>query len=195
VAYHIHNTDAYVLRSIPVGEANTMVFLFTKNLGLIVAIAQGSRLLKSKLRYSLQPFMKTRVSLVKGRSQWRVVNAVSKEQLISGLENINLKEVIARLFNFVQKFVGEEEKHLEVFNNLEKGINFLAQISEESVRDVEAVIVFRILYSLGYIAPSDELVSLLDSHIWEIGLIENLEKQKNGIISSINNAFKESQLD
>ena len=54
MAHHVYTTPAYLIESTPSGEANKSYLLFTKDLGMIRATAQGVRLLKSKLRYSLQ---------------------------------------------------------------------------------------------------------------------------------------------
>ena len=70
-----HHTDAIVLAARDVGEASRMLCLFTRELGMVHAHAQGVRLLRSKLRHHLQPLTRAHVSLVRGREVWRVVGA------------------------------------------------------------------------------------------------------------------------
>ena len=41
--HHIYETNAFVLKNIPHGEADAMLTLFTEELGLIRALAQGIR--------------------------------------------------------------------------------------------------------------------------------------------------------
>src|SRR3989344_5676480 len=75
MSHHIYETDAFVFSALPHGEASRYMVLYTREFGLVRAAAQGLRELKSKLRYSLQPFSLSVVNLVHGRSGWRIVNA------------------------------------------------------------------------------------------------------------------------
>ncbi len=83
--HHIYNTEGFVIGGTNVGEANKLLKIFTKDFGMITGSAQGIRHLKSKLRYSLQDFSYSSVSLVKGKEMWRVVNAERKENLFISL--------------------------------------------------------------------------------------------------------------
>ena len=65
--HHIYHTEAFVLGSRNVGEANKMLSLYTRELGLVYAHAQGIRLGKSKLRFGLQDFSHATVDLVQGK--------------------------------------------------------------------------------------------------------------------------------
>ena len=54
--HHIYTTKAIIIKSLPLGEANKIYFLLTKDLGFIKASAQGVRLDKSKLKGHLEDF-------------------------------------------------------------------------------------------------------------------------------------------
>lgn len=71
----IHTTPALVVGSKPNGEASKLIFLFTREFGLITAVAQGIRFEKSKLRYCAQDYNLGIFSLVKGKEFWRLVGA------------------------------------------------------------------------------------------------------------------------
>ncbi len=72
---HIYTTKAFLMKSVSTGEANKIYFLFTADLGLVRATAQGIRLEKSKLKGHLQDLYFVNVSLVKGKDLWRIVSA------------------------------------------------------------------------------------------------------------------------
>ena len=76
--HHLHHTEAYVLGSSPKGEDSKLLRLYTRELGLVYAHAQGVRKLSSKLRFTLQDFSLATVDLVRGREIWRVTTATPR---------------------------------------------------------------------------------------------------------------------
>src|SRR5690349_11857408 len=73
--YAIHTTPGFIIGSRPYGEAGKMLSIFTRDLGLVLAAAQGIRLEKSKLRYSAQDYSFGTFSLVRGKEFWRLTNS------------------------------------------------------------------------------------------------------------------------
>jgi recombinational DNA repair protein (RecF pathway) len=62
--HHIYTNPAFIVHSSPYGEAGKFLLLFTKDFGMIGAVAQGIRLTQSKLRYHIQQgLMKLRVKM------------------------------------------------------------------------------------------------------------------------------------
>jgi len=57
------------------GEAGRHYFIFTRDLGMVTASAEGVRKISSKLRYVLQDFAYLKIDLVSGRNIFRVTNA------------------------------------------------------------------------------------------------------------------------
>ena len=82
--HHIYHTEGFVLSGQSVGEANKYFRIFTKDFGMVGAMAQGIRLLQSKLRYSLQDYSYSKISLVRGKQVWRIVGAI-KEKIFTSL--------------------------------------------------------------------------------------------------------------
>ncbi|MCE9517782.1 recombination protein O N-terminal domain-containing protein, partial [Candidatus Nomurabacteria bacterium] len=72
--HHIYHTKSFVIGSYNRGEANKILVLYTREMGLVRAVAQGIRLNKSKLRFGLQDFSYASVDLVRGRDIWRVTS-------------------------------------------------------------------------------------------------------------------------
>ncbi len=75
MSYHIHETEAIVLASRNVGEADKIIRFYTKDFGTIAVIAKGVRLEKSKLRGSLDMCMHTRIAFVVGKDMYRLTDA------------------------------------------------------------------------------------------------------------------------
>lgn len=73
-----YGTEAWVLGSRDVGEADRLVILYTKDLGRIDALAKGVRVISSKLRGHLNTFSNTRVLLTPGKEYWRLLDAETK---------------------------------------------------------------------------------------------------------------------
>jgi len=54
--HHIHHTEGIILESRNFGEGGKYYSIFTRDLGMVYASAQGVRKMSSKLRFILQDF-------------------------------------------------------------------------------------------------------------------------------------------
>jgi DNA repair protein RecO (recombination protein O) len=59
--HHIYHTEGFILSSRNVGEANKILTIYTREIGFVKALAQGVRLVKSKLRFALHDFSYTNI--------------------------------------------------------------------------------------------------------------------------------------
>jgi len=59
----LHKTEAVVIHTIKLGEADKIVTLFTKELGKIKAVAKGARRIKSRFGSSFEPFTQINTTL------------------------------------------------------------------------------------------------------------------------------------
>src|SRR4051812_15310479 len=91
MAYHIYRTEGIVLRGSPDGESNKYLSVYTRELGLVGATARSVRKAESKLRYGLQEYSISTVSLVRGRDVWRITNAVPISNIYADLKNDKAK--------------------------------------------------------------------------------------------------------
>ena len=104
--HHIYQTEGIVLERRPVGEAGIYVSIFTRDFGFLRADARGCRSLASKLRYSLQDFSRSNISLVRGRNSWRVTGAYLIENLNSELKECREKLFLsARVFSLLRRLL------------------------------------------------------------------------------------------
>jgi DNA repair protein RecO (recombination protein O) len=161
--YHIYTTRGIVLGSHPSREADRLYAILTEDLGLVRARAGGVRLEKSKLRGMLEPFSLVRVSLVRGKGEWRITSAELVRALAHGPE-------LARPFSLLEKLVAGEEPHPELFRAIEA-------LLESGDPGAETQMVARILYHLGYLREEDlglaprELVLAINRSLRETHLL------------------------
>jgi DNA repair protein RecO (recombination protein O) len=76
-AANSYRTDALVLRTYKLGEADRIIVLLTPGHGQIRAVAKGVRRTTSKFGATLEPFMLSRLQLVRGRTLDIVTQAAS----------------------------------------------------------------------------------------------------------------------
>ena len=79
--HHIYHTEGIILGSRNFGEAGKHYYIFTRDLGMITATAQGVRKMSSKLRFVLQDFSYIKIDLVQGKNIFRVTNALKTNKL------------------------------------------------------------------------------------------------------------------
>jgi DNA repair protein RecO (recombination protein O) len=194
--YKIYETKGYVLSSIPSGEADRLLNVFTKELGLVRAKAQGIRYEKSKLRFSTQDFSEVNISLVRGKGYWRLVNASSESNLFQEIKDRNKLEVVLRIFSLLERLIQGEEKNDDLFNILDSAISYLSNtdIKKEDLLDVECVIVLRILNNLGYVGNNKNLSFFTLGSDMHDDVAKEMKTERKHALTEINRALKESQL-
>lgn len=196
MAHVVHKTEGIVLGTYPVGESNALVHVFTRDLGLITASAQGIRRLQSKLRYATQLYCVSHVSFVYGKSSWRLTNAVPLHQLYYDVLDQDKRRVIAQTCALLRRLVTGEEKNNVLYDVVAQGFLFLkdAQLSPEAIRSFEFLFVLRILYQLGYVSASPGLELLAVGTAWNERVVSDMQTQRREAASTINKAILESQL-
>lgn len=192
--HHIYHTEGIILGSKNYGETGRYYSIFTKDLGLIYASAQGVRKMSSKLRFVLQDFAYIRVDLVQGKDFWRVTSATKTNELeeITKLpKNLSVFSNIARL---LKRLLAGVESNPELFTDVLNGLFVLEKAKdEEELRNIEMIIVLRILSNLGYIGGGEEVQKLARSPL-EAGLVYEISKQRSQVLSLINKTLKETHL-
>jgi recombinational DNA repair protein (RecF pathway) len=204
--HHIYHTEGIILSSKNFGEAGKYYSIFTRDLGLIHARAQGVRKLSSKLRFVLQDFAYLKIDLVAGREIFRVTNASKTnvlEQITKKPETLKVFSNIARLL--VRLLAGVEPNEA-LFVDLLHGLTLLEKIQKKEparnathsvaggdLRNIEAIIVLRILHNLGYIGDEDSVQNFIKSP-FEENIIFELSKGRTQVLQQINKALKETHL-
>ena len=193
--HHIHHTHGFVLGSKNIGEANKMLTIYTREMGLIRAMVQGVRLNKSKLKYSLQDFSYGTIDLVRGRDISRVTSANNISSFPFARLTSSSLLLIARISKLLERLCDGEESNIKIFDDLIQVLYLLdhPNVEPSSREALELHLVLRIMNSLGYIGELNLLSRYIEGSI-DLDKIDLLLKEKRSIISHINKAINESQL-
>ncbi len=194
--YHVHTTDAYILERNPHGEANALITLFTREFGRIQAVAQGVRKGVSKLNPSLQEYSRVRVSLVRGREWWRVVSVGGCTSLFACTKNDEERlRVVVNSSKLLGRLVQGEEGNEALFDAFTEVMHLLADRSNtrEVISALEIILVLRVLYHLGYVSKTDDIVSIIEEGVSD-AIISKVLTVRSQLISSINTSLKVTQL-
>ncbi|MFQ5661938.1 MAG: DNA repair protein RecO [Candidatus Paceibacteria bacterium] len=193
----LYSTECIVLGAVDSGEASKYISLFTKDIGLVKAVAKSVREEKSKLRYSLQDFSCTYATLVRGKDVWRLTGAEERYNLHNELKGESEKLfTITQILDLLQRLVHGEEKNDYLFDTLSYGLEFMKEnkMNKEMLKNFEHLVVLRILYSLGYIAKKNNFAELLRLTEINYKLLKETESKRKDIIFAVNRALKEAHL-
>ena len=193
--HHIYHTHGFVLSSINKGEANKMLTVYTREMGLVRAMVQGVRLHKSKLRFAIQDFSYANIDFVRGKDVWRITSAKNINTFPFARSSRPSLLIIARISKLLERLCDGEESNEKIFDDFMQALYLLDDdsITDSSREAIELHLVLRIMNTLGYIGDSSNLIDYLGGDI-SIDKTEILLKEKRSIISHINKALNESQL-
>ena len=192
--HHIYHTEGLILGNKNFSEAGRYYSIFTRDLGMIYASAQGVRKISSKLRFVLQDFAYVKIDLVQGRDFWRITSASKTNQLEQISKNQKTFAVFYNIANLLKRLLAGVEPNEALFIDLINGLSVLEKIeNKDDLRNLEAVLVLRILNNLGYIGGGDTLQSVIKSP-FEDNLVFEVAKNRAKILSEINKALKETHL-
>jgi len=192
-----------VISSREVGESSKLIKIFTREIGLINAYAQGIRELRSKLRYSLQDLSYVSISLVRGKNIWRISGTYQVLTLpLIKAEGDRLR-ILSRILKLMLRLVGFDDKNKELFDELRDAICFLGkeELNSRDLRNFEIIVVLKILYHLGYLGDSNsfgvgttELNQFIILPLRDKELLRNMEEFRGVCVSVINESLKHTQL-
>lgn len=192
--HHIYHTHGFILSSRNVGEANKVFSVYTREMGLVRAVAQGVRLHKSKLRFTMQDLSYANIDLVRGKDVWRITTARHISSFTLARASTSSLVLMTRVGRLIERLCVGESPNETIFDDFIQALYILdSDISKESKEALELHLVLRILNSLGYIGDSELLVKYLSSD-FDHSKTEMLLSDRQSIIAHINKALTESQL-
>ncbi|MDD5720859.1 MAG: DNA repair protein RecO [Candidatus Pacebacteria bacterium] len=191
--HHIYHTEGIILGSKNSGEAGRYYYIFTRDLGMIYATAQGVRKISSKLRFVLQDFAYVKIDLVQGLNFWRVTSASKTNALEHLTKNPKTFEVFSNIASLLRRLLAGIEPNEALFADLINGLSVLEKAGTNDLRNLEAIIVLRILNNLGYIGENEVLQNLIKSP-FEENLVFEISKSRPEVLHQINKALKETHL-
>ncbi|MES2315467.1 MAG: DNA repair protein RecO [Patescibacteria group bacterium] len=158
--HHIYHTEGIILGSRGYGEAGKYYSVFTRDLGMIYASAQGVRKISSKLRFVLQDYAYLKIDLVQGKDFWRIITA----EKTGYLEKITKKTETFKIFNniarLLKRLLPGTEANEPLFQAVVSGLLDLENAhTKEEFEDQEIGLVLNILKKLGYVEGGHEAAS------------------------------------
>jgi len=190
--YEKYITEGIVLGKRSVGEANTLVFILTRELGLVRAKATSSRREVSKLRYGLETLSRGRYTFVRGKQEWRLtgVDEVSRELL--GTTPAQSKR-LGQVSRLLMRLVLGAEHTPELYKTVCGGFESLAHI-EQNADSVECVLVLRILAHLGYLPELPALAPFVEDDKFSPELALQASASRKLLIKLINDSLQATGL-
>jgi len=188
--YQKYHTDALVLATRESGEADKNIALYTRDFGLVWARASAIRSESSKMRYALQLFARSNVSLVKGKSGWRAAGATALRAASTKRSRL---ATFARIAELTLRLVRGEDANPYLFDALAEAQDALAA-GVAAPETIEIVCVARTLYALGYLSAEALGSTLLTHTAYAMEHINEAESMREKLLSSINKAIAETQL-
>ncbi len=122
-------TEAVVLRHTDWGEADRLLWLFTREQGKVRIIAKGVRKLRSRKAGHLEPFIHSNLLLAYGREMWIVTQAETISAFIPLRENLVRLGYASYVIELLDRFTYEEGENKPLFRLL---VDTLSRLSSEA---------------------------------------------------------------
>jgi DNA repair protein RecO (recombination protein O) len=119
--------EAVVLRHTDMGEADRLLWLFTRELGKVRAIAKGVRKLRSRKAGHLEPFTRSSLRLARGRDLWIVTQAETVDAYLPIREDLLRIGYAGYVVELLDRFTYEEGENISLYNLLIETLSRLSQ--------------------------------------------------------------------
>ncbi len=147
MAIEKYTTEAFILKQYEQGENDLVYKVWTKDFGIIFALARSIRKVNAKLRPNTKKNDFLVMTLVKGKEVWRLTGAEeSKDKLFLNQYALETKKIIAEA---VDKFVEEKKTYKKLFEKLK---SLLLEDGGEifEIQKLRLLIYYLVLVDTGY---------------------------------------------
>lgn len=163
MAYATYTTRAIVCGTKDSYTSDRSYLLLTERAGMLWASARSVREEKSRQRYALQGFSLIRVSLVRGKTGWRIGSVAAEDNFYHRAPSRAERGLVTRIVKRNRQFVRGEEPQPALFADTLVALGAVVERPVEDGRAILQTYELRLLYHLGYIAPKPAFHSYLDS--------------------------------
>ena len=122
--------EAVVLRHSEWGEADRLLWLYTRELGKLRCVAKGVRRVRSRKAGHLEPFTRVRLLLARGRDFWLVTQADTVDAYQPLREDLMRTGNAAYVVELLDRFTYEEGENRSLYALL---IDTLARIADPQI--------------------------------------------------------------
>lgn len=151
----VYKSKGIVLRSIRYGEADRILDLYTRDAGLVSAIAKGIRRTRSRFGARLEPLSCVDFVAYHGRTLDTVTQAEVLRSFHGVREDLARFETAAGMVGSVRALSGGDEADRRVFNLLYNGLDALER-RDSGLGSVEAAFGLKLSVLAGYAPQLDE---------------------------------------
>jgi len=192
--HSIVSTDGLVLAKRGAGEANTLVAILTKDLGLVRASARSARVEQSKLRYGLETLTHGKFSLVRGRYEWKLVGTQDLSRSYLGATAAR-RRAAGRIARLLLRLIHGEEPVEALYDTVAQGLECLARAATDAdAESIECVLVLRVLAHLGYLPHTPQLAPFIEADFFSMELTAAVTRSRNLLIRTINESLSATGL-
>jgi len=154
----VYKSKGIVLRSIRYGEADRILDLYTRDAGLVSAIAKGIRRTKSRFGARLEPLSCVDFVAYGGRTLDTITQAETLRSFHGIRENLARFEAAAGMVGAVRALSGGDEADRRVFNLLYNGLDAL-ESRDAGFGALEAAVGLKLSVLAGYAPQLDRCLS------------------------------------
>ena len=172
MSYQVYTTEAIVCGSFNSGTADKSYLLFTRSAGMLYATARSVREERSRQRYALQDFSHITVSLVQGKSGWRIGSVDTKSNFFVTAESRELRGSVVRIIKYLRRYVQGEEAHFDLFDDVLTGLQVVSGGNVVNVMLYEQFFMVRMLHLLGYVAVPTKHLAVFGTPLNQLTGIE-----------------------
>ncbi len=161
MSYATYTTDAIVCGTFDRNTADRSYRLFTRELGMLWADARSVRLEKSKQRFGLSDFSLSRISLVRGKTGWKIGSVTPLCNYYHDAVDQSARGSVVIQFRVLRRYLQGEESQAQLFDFASSSLKMLSSVVDER-EFVDQAVTLRILAELGYVAKPHIPVELLE---------------------------------
>lgn len=191
MAYQTYITEALVCGSSDSNTADRSFLLFTREAGMLHASAKSVREERSKHRYALQDFSHVRVTLVRGKSGWKVTGAEAIQNFYTHACTRDARAHVRDIARLLKRIMRGESPQRDVFDDV---VHSFTITNTCECPKLQTILFLRILHMCGYIAPESPYEKFIREPLTQALVTEMTEADKAQCCVAIDQALAESHL-
>jgi recombinational DNA repair protein (RecF pathway) len=191
MVYRTYITEALVCGSKANHTSDRTFLLFTREAGMLYAVAKSVREERSTQRFALQEFSYLRATLIHGKAGWRLAGVEPIAHLYARATTRAARSFLRTILLLLRRTMHGEVAHPDIFDDVTQS---LMQYEEPQLVALETVLSLRILHALGYVATPAELEPLIAGTQALTSLSEMTDSRQALCREQIETALRESQL-
>jgi DNA repair protein RecO (recombination protein O) len=126
-------TEALVLRHQDWGEADRLLWLYTKKEGKLRAVAKGARKIHSRKAGHLEPFTRSSLLLARGRDFWIVTQAETIDAYLHLKDDLARVGYASYVIELLDRFTFEGEDNQDLYHLVRDTLSRLADAADPAV--------------------------------------------------------------